>query len=226
MANKFIKVDYDKFENKRKTTMNYPYILWWKDGGPWEDGNNGMLRPLIMDDKLDNIHASIRHISLPEIDSLLIDIESFLEDWFFLRDGLFVININDVENITLEPHESYSKVVDDYIGNSKCAESCFYEINQELLQKICEAKSVDFKISGKTDSFVVKANEFITYARRFYNGLFDENAYLDALKESEKERTNNVENSNSSCLVTLLMAFATISSFTACLTFLVGLFFN
>lgn len=226
MANKFIKVDYDKFENKRNTTMNYPYVLWSQFKGPREDGGDGdlTLRRLIMERGIENIHAYLRHISLPDTDTLLIDIYSFLDNWFFLRDGHFVININDVENVTLEPHESYSKVSDDYLGHSKCSESCFYVINQELLKKICEAKSVDFKISGKTHSFVVKANKFISYARRFYNGLYDENEYLDAINDSEEEIKGS--KSKSSCLVTLLMAITTISSFAACLSFLIGLFFN
>ena len=219
MANKFIKVDYDKFEDKRKTTMNYPYVLWYNTE-PIEHGNTDReKRNYVMNGKfVEYICAEITHMSLPEEDSLFIDIRTCLSSRYFLRRGYFVININGVENIRLEPEEIYSN-----FDNHRHRESCCYEINQEILQKICVAKSVDFKISGDRDlsSVVVNANEFITYARRFYNGFYDENAYLDSLNESEEEKEKEV---NSSCLVTLLMAFAAISSFVACLSLLVGLF--
>lgn len=215
MANKFIKVDYDKFEDERKTTMIYPYVLWY-NAKPIEHGNTDReKRARVMYDQfVEYICAEITHMSLPEEDSLYIDIVTRLDRWYSLSSGYFVLNINGVENIRLEPEKIYSD-----IRNDLHRESCCYEINQEILQKICEAKSVDFKISGRDDSFVVNANEFITYARRFYNGFYDENAYLDSLNESEE-----VKEVNSSCLVTLLMAFAAISSFVACLSFLVGLF--
>lgn len=229
MANKFIKVDYDKFEDKRKTTMNYPYVLWY-NAKPIEHGNTDREKrnAVMRDDFPEYICAEITHMSLPEEDSLFIDIRTCLHGYctlssrgyFVLSRGYFVININGVENIRLEPEEIY---YNSDFDNHRHREACCYEINQEILQKICVAKSVDFKISGDRDlsSVVVNANEFITYARRFYNGFYDENAYLDSLNESEEEKEKEV---NTSCLVTLLMAFAAISSFVACLSLLVGLF--
>lgn len=217
MANDFIKVDYDKFENKRTTTMNYPY-LFWAPAGPWEQGNSLEVRNTVSQG-IDHMCAQLRHISTPDVDSLLIDIISMREGWFFLRDGMFTININNVENIRLEPHDSYAKTGSNPFGMSRCKESCFYRINQDILKKICDADSLDFKVAGKNTSIEVNANEFIIYARRFYNGLYDENAYLDSLNEAEEKAK-----SNKGCVVTLLMALSAITSLAACLLFLVGVF--
>lgn len=207
MANKYISVYYDKFENKRETLLNYACGLYVNEYN-----------------KNDYLNLIIRHISFPGEDGLLLDLNYSGDDWFFLRSGILIININNIENIELDPHESYAETYN--TGYSfKCKESDFYIINQEILKKICDAKSVEIKVTGKS-VWVLNANGLIRYAQIFYNGFYDENAYWDALKEEEEMRKLIASHSNSSCLVTLLMAITTISSFAACWSFLIGLFFN
>ena len=45
---------------------------------------------------------------MPDLDTLVLDLNYDGDDWFFLSNGNLTININDVENIVLEPHESYT----------------------------------------------------------------------------------------------------------------------
>lgn len=214
MANKFIKVDYDKFENKRVTTI--PSIEVIQVGNHYQDD-------------WCYFKVNFRHVSTPNTDALLLDLFYRGKDWFFLRNGRLIININNVENLVLEPNESYSETGENTYGDITCDESDWYEINQEILKKLCDAKTIDFKIIGENKSVQASLNDFILYAQRFYNGLYDENAYLDSMNElleEEKYLANANSNSNSGngCIVTLLMAFTTISSFVVCLSFLVGLF--
>ena len=207
MANKYISVDYDKFENKRETSLDYAC---------------GLYEEKYSHD--DYLRLKIRHISLPGADDLLLDLNYSGDDWFFLRNGSLIININDIENIELDPHESYAETYDTEY-RIKCKESDYYIINQDILKKICDAKSVEIRVTGKS-VWELNANGLIRYAQIFYNGFYDENAYLDSLKEREEMEKLIASDSNSSCLVTLLMAITTISSFAACLSFLIGLFFN
>lgn len=212
MANRFLKVDYDKFANKTVTSMKDEYNV----------------RANVIE-----LKAMLRHVSMPDLDSLVLDLNYDGLDWFFLSHGNLTININDVENIVLEPHESYS---DTYRGyeDCHCVESDWYQLDQELLKKICDAKTLDFKIAGATTYDIAKGNGFIEYAQKFYNGFYDEDAYKEvvaeptpkpkpAATESAPSQSSTSASSNG-CMVTLLMVFSALSSLAVCVSFLVGLF--
>lgn len=212
MANRFLKVDYDKFANKTVTSMKDEYNV----------------RANVIE-----LKAMLRHVSMPDLDSLVLDLNYDGLDWFFLRHGNLTININDVENIVLEPHESYS---DTYRGyeDCHCVESDWCQLDQELLKKICDAKTLDFKIAGATTYDIAKGNRFIEYAQKFYNGFYDEDAYKEvvaeptpkpkpAATESAPSQSSTSASSNG-CMVTLLMVFSALSSLAVCVSFLVGLF--
>lgn len=208
MANRFLKVDYDKFASKTVTTMKEEYDV----------------RANVI-----GLKAMLRHVSMPDVDTLVLDLNYDGEDWFFLSHGNLTININDVENIVLEPHESYT---DTYTGydTCRCVESDWYELNQDLLKKICDAKSIDFKISGSTTYDIAQGNRFIKYAQKFYNGFYDEEAYKEVVEEPKKTTTSSntsattSSNSGSGCMVTLLMAVGALSSLVACFCLCLGIF--
>jgi len=212
MANKFIRVDHDKFTNKTTTQMDTEYPIY-----RFEQHENNP-----------DLHVYIKHVSAPDAEGLLLYL--YYRDrtdsygWFFLRNGTFIININGIENIELEPHEAYAEVsaITSY-ESEKCSECDYYFIDQELLKKICDAKTVDFKIIGGRQVVESSANTFINYAQRFYNGFYDENAYLDALEEQDFEKKETETNSGSGCMVSLLMMLATLSSFVACLILILGI---
>ena len=159
------------------------------------------------------------------------------EDWSFLRNGKLIININGVENIALEPHESYADLVNKAFTRDEtvCEESDWYEIDQDILKKICDANSVDFQIRGeRIEEF--SGNKFIKYAQVFYNGFYDDEAYKEVLdekldyiypavdeKDEEGEKSAN-DSSGSGCVVTLLLMCSALSSIAACLFFVMCLF--
>ena len=212
MANRFLKVDYDKFANKTVTSMKDEYNV----------------RANVI-----KLKAMLRHVSMPDLDSLVLDLNYDGLEWFFLSHGNLTININDVENIVLEPHESYT---DTYTGyeDCHCVESDWYQLDQELLKKICDAKTLDFKIAGATTYDIAKGNRFIEYAQKFYNGFYDEDAYKEVVAEpTPKPKPAATESapsqsstsaSSSGCMVTILMAFSALSSLAVCVSLLIGLF--
>jgi len=221
MANKFVYVEYDKFTNRRESYMS----------------------PMTLDYDDDDFYISegtfcinLRHVSSPESEGLVLDVRFNGEDWFFLRSGKLIININGVENIALEPHESYAKVVDKPFSRheTECEESDWYEIDKDLLKKICDAKSIDFQIRGEgVEEF--NGNKFIKYAQVFYNGFYDEEAYKEVLDEKldyicsddddDEEGDDSTSNSSGSgCMVTLLLMCSALSSIAACLFFVMRLF--
>lgn len=209
MANNFLKVDYDKFASKTVTTMKYEYDV----------------RANVI-----SLKAMLRHVSMPDLDILVLDLNYDGDDWLFLSNGNLTININDVENIVLKPHESYTDTYSTY-DSCRCVESDWYELNQELLKKICDAKSVDFKIAGSTTYDIANGNRFIKYAQRFYNGFYDVEAYTEAVEEPKNttpsaadssSTTTSANNSGSGCMVTLLMAIGAFSSLVACFCLCLG----
>lgn len=218
MANKFIEVEFDKFTNKRVTsicpmTLMKGYTIYFS--------------------------ISLRHVSIPGHEGLLINLFYKGDGWFFLRNGEIIININNVENISLEPNESYARVVDSYdlTENGKCSELDYYEIDREILKKICDAKSLDIQIRGKYVE-EVNANKFIKYAQVFYNGFYDEEAYKEVLDEEldyiqpaddyedDEDDENDSANGSSGngCMVTLFLMCSALSSIAACLFFIMGFF--
>ena len=210
MANRFLKVDYDKFANKTVTSMKDEYNV----------------RANVI-----KLKAMLRHVSMPDLDSLVLDLNYDGLEWFFLSHGNLTININDVENIVLEPHESYT---DTYTGyeDCHCVESDWYQLDQELLKKICDAKTLDFKIAGATTYDIAKGNRFIEYAQKFYNGFYDEDAYKEVVAEPIPKPTStesapsqsSTSTSSNGCMVTLLMAFSALSSLAVCVALFIGLF--
>ena len=70
MANRFIKVDYDKFANKTVTSMKDEYSVLAK---------------------ATNFKAMLRHVSMPDLDSLVLDLNYDGYEWFFLRDSNFAL---------------------------------------------------------------------------------------------------------------------------------------
>lgn len=149
MRNNFVEIINDKFTNKTTTKMKTMFHL--KDSG--------------LIDK-DSFVIGLRHVSMPNTDDSVVDIEYSGEDWFFLRSGGLFININNVENIVLKPHGSYSDC-----GYGICRESDYYEIDQATLKRICEANTIDVKITGGDHSKVFNVNRFIIYAQQFYNAV-------------------------------------------------------
>ncbi len=199
MRNNFVEIINDKFKNKTTTKMKTKFCL--KDSG--------------LIDK-DSFVIGLRHVSMPAGDILVLDINYDGDDWFFLRQGELIININNVENMVLKPKESYTDTYTSY-HDVHCVESDYYELTQEQLKRICEANTIDVKITGRDHFEVFHVNKFIIYARQFYNAVYDSNAYQESLKMGYVGTSGD-----NGCIVTLLMIFSTLSTLLTCIALIMG----
>jgi len=170
----FIKKTFNKFEGK--TTIE------------------GM--PCLMDKKWKiKWYFNLRRITTSEFDDIVIDIHHFSPDWFFLRNGNLILNIDNAKNIHLDPHESYSDVGSQQGGLDSAAtvmteESCFYDIDKEELKEICDAKHLDIQVTGDSEQKQMDGELFRLYSQAFYNAVIDNSCYrgsLEAYRRCEKK---------------------------------------
>ncbi|MBK8342211.1 MAG: hypothetical protein IPL12_02135 [Bacteroidetes bacterium] len=103
-------------------------------------------RPTFPDYKGFEISLSLRHVKTPDLDLSLIDYTYIGADWFFLRNGNMIINIDGKENITIQATESNTEVGVGY--RNSVAEIGYYTITKEELKKVCDAKSIEVRIAG------------------------------------------------------------------------------
>lgn len=192
MENDFLTTKVDKFKNLIYTETTYPYVV-----------KNEFNKATV---------ANIHHRSTPNGDSLTIEIFHVSGGWIFLRNGRLIFNINNVENISVNPYEVengtltgdiayYSNIfkVDlEGLDDVHCWEHDSYEISQDLLKKICDANTLDIQIIGGSYSFDVNANDFINYSRQFYNAFYDNDAYKGEIYKASSN-SNTSSNSNKGC---------------------------
>ena len=126
---RFIKQDFDKFNNKSTSELVWPtkfskkYIsIWWNAGDSTVKDYKGM-----------EIDLTLRHVKTPDIETCLIDYMYLGGDWMFLRNGNMIINLDGTENIKLEAKESNTDVGVGF-RNAVC-EIGFYSISKEELKK-------------------------------------------------------------------------------------------
>ena len=186
-STRFISKDFDKFNDKTTAKMNWPGKMsntfwdYWVNVGSSD----------FADWKGNDISLSPRYVKTPKIEAILIDYTLITESWLFLRNGKMTINLDDVENIVLEAHESQTDVG---VGwRNACAEIGYYQISKEDLLKVCKATKVEVRIAGSNtyisiDSDTAKnkhpevkvisaADKFLFMCRAFYGGLFDDDSF-------------------------------------------------
>lgn len=173
---KFISKSFDKFKNRTDTNWIDPLAskvfggkwgtwIWEMDSGYGEDRYSSQLS------------LKLRHVKTPDLDSILIDYTYYSKEWMFLRDGNLIINIDGVDNVELDPHESDTKVGE--FGGSRITEKGFYNITKEQLKQICDAKEISVRISGNSyfeleDKGLLK---FHFMCRSFYADLYEDTSH-------------------------------------------------
>lgn len=80
-----------------------------------------------------------------------------------------------------------------------------YRFTKQQLKNICEATSVDLRVSGRRYQLEVSGIIFQRECRQFYNGVFDKSTYLDSL---------NVDSTG--CLAIVIALFTACASAAAC----------
>lgn len=124
-----------------------------------------------------------RHCSIKgEFDSILIDYYwTGSYNYIETSGNNLIIRINNNENITLPFEFSGDRECSRHTDNNGNVSYTYYEynyvkINKQILEKICDATNIEFKVVDKEYSGK-KAQDFINYSRIFYNGLYSENKY-------------------------------------------------
>lgn len=135
-----------------------------------------------------------RGVKIPSSDFLVIDIcwKSSDDEFHGMKDGKLIV-IADNETIVLPAHENYSKreYFNSYDQTGTPVESCFYELNKEGLQKICNSSSVSAKLYTGSGNFEIKnSNAFAVYCKLFYNAVYDNTAYADVVQNALAEFEN------------------------------------
>lgn len=191
MANQYVSVKHDSFKNKTTTES---YELTYK-------------LPARRFSLNETVVLNLRHVSCPpDTDITLIDahfksVENHIGarsisdalstspgEWAFLRNGELIIQINGVENISLSVLGEDSDVTSGGIGSihsSACDELVWYQIDKEILKRVCDANTCMMQISGSAGCWTLEGDSFITMARAFYNGCFDETAYAADIQAAE-----------------------------------------
>ncbi len=224
MANKYIRVEYDKFKELTCSTM-----------ASWL---------LLFEDKKSHYSVSLKKAEDATSYTMGLNFSYLGDSWFSLEPEL-IININGVENIVLNgDHGRIAKVEKEQLCDAEVAleagltqiydEHGAIEITRETLKKICDAKTIDIRVIGTKQHMDLNANRLIKYAQIFYNGAFDEDAYKEVLNErfdyilttdevemQEKKASSDKESSGGGCIVTLLMISSALSSLAACLFFII-----
>lgn len=217
MGNRYVTVSHDSFKNK---TTAESYQLEYK-----LNARRFKLTEIVK--------FNFRHVSCePDLDALVIDVhfrsteantngyssegtldtlkrlaQTYPGEWAFLRDGQLIIQINGVENITLEPHDSGSDVTTQNITNaSACEELVFYEINKDILEKICKASIVRMQLSGGAATWTLDGTDMVFMAKAFWNGFYDENMYADELEHAANVADQQAQIKKKGCLIEIISA--------------------
>ena len=128
---------------------------------------------------ISGLSFNLRHILIEDEDILLLDVLQINQSFMMLgiSNGVLILNINNSKNIELEAGENYTDSAS--MGNTTLhCESAYYELSKDILEEICEAKSLAMKIVGSNSSKVLENTEkFLNYCRKFYNQFYDNTKY-------------------------------------------------
>lgn len=174
-SKKFISQSFDEIKNQTETIWSDPQ-LGKLIGAKWDSNNWEISVGAGKKRSSSKLSLRLRHIKTPETDSIFIDYHYKANDWMSLIDGTMFLNLDGVYNLELKPHESFT----DIRNGVRCNELGFYKISQDDLKKICDANTIDLKVSGASSNIEVKGKGLLKFqfmCRSFYSALYDDNSY-------------------------------------------------
>lgn len=206
---RFIKQDFDKFKNKTTSELVWPtkfsktYTSMWFNAGD----------STVKDYKGMELDLTLRHVKTPDMDICLIDYMYLGGDWMFLGNGNMIINLDGIENITLEAHESNTEVGVGF-RNAVC-EIGYYSISKEDLKKVCDAKQVEIRVAGgnsyhsidnkpdqkNSEKSILPGDKFLFMCRAFYAGLYDDSSYSSQIEAIIPVGTENAKAPGGGCFI-------------------------
>lgn len=129
----------------------------------------------------DKLSMNMRYSKFPGAEAIIIDYDYRGIDWKFIRDGNITINLDDVENIVLDPYESDTETVNDEVNAVHVVEIGYWSLTKEQLKKICDAKKIDVRVTGSAQYMDVKGTgnllKFQFMCRSFYAEVFNDHSY-------------------------------------------------
>lgn len=160
--NKFVKSDYDRFKQKKVVALKEEIEL--------GTSNTTMM---ILTPKV-----GFRQITIEDKPSVLvIDITASSRNGLNLSKGELLM-IVDGKHLSFEPHESFSEP---YL-ESFHIESNWYEISEANLKIICDATSLEVRVTNGDEYADLSSVEKMQWgARVIYNALFDKTAYVNEI---------------------------------------------
>ena len=168
-VNKFFKSEYDKFKQKLEVTYNGELEL---------ETLNATMR--LIKSKFD-----FRYVDVAENSpTLIIDLAAISKIELNLKEGELTLLLNDNERLTLNPHENYSEPY----FESYHIESNWYALTEEELKTLCDANSIEMRVTNGHEYADISTEDVQLLARRFYNAVIDDMAYTDdLLTQDERE---------------------------------------
>jgi hypothetical protein len=135
--------------------------------------------------------------------------------WGWVRDGKLIINIDGTTNITLTPVETDTSTGFSYYNGVN--EVGYYNITPEELSTICNANSLEIKITGQKFSFTLDNSikqiiggltfpeKFLFMSRAFFSGLYSDDSYLPHLQKVVETSTVTAANlKKQGCMKTVI----------------------
>ena len=207
VGNKFVSVERDNFDDKtitRSTTLDYKLSgrkLTLTEGATFKFRHvkSSKYELLLIDVHFTSMESDIRANSIKDA------IATFPGEWAFLREGELAIRINEGETIHLPAHESDSDVTRESFTNaSSVQEVCYYEINENILKKICDATSIKIRLTGGKGQWELEGDGFRTLAQAFYNGCFDNTKYADQVQHATDIDAQKKKIKKTGCIIEII----------------------
>lgn len=136
-------------------------------------------------DNNQNFSFQVDHISTTDGDFLRIKLQYWASSWAFLNHGSLILLINRSESIEIKATPAATNASEVYSGG--VYECIFYVIDKNILEKICEAETLDIKLIGTQRQIEMPFNDFIAYDQFFYNKFYDDTKYIDTVEEVQEE---------------------------------------
>lgn len=196
---RFTEQTFDKFKNRTDTEWVDPFK------GNYEENKTPWMWPFYNIPSNLVLYSKLREVKTPQITSIVIDYEIKAKDWFFARNGKMTINLDGIENIELETHESNTEVGVGY-DKSDVKEVGFWSISKEDLKRICDSKMIAIRISGDSSFLELKEKELLKFqfmCKSFYSEVYEDNSYDEFINTiaSPEIVANSKRNTSSGCFI-------------------------
>jgi len=189
--NKFVESEYDQFKQKEVVRLKEDIEL-----------------------KISNLHMDIveanvdfRKVILEGHSIFVMDIEVICTEAVNLSKGQLQMII-DGNHVNIPANENYSNP---YLHSYR-KESCWYELSDNLLKVICDASSIEMRITNGDDYAELSTHEMQWGARILYNAVVDNTMYVKEILAigNKKEQQEYIEKHKKSLIWTWVLGVIAI----------------